>query len=262
MCELLAINIKEPIQLNNILNNFFIERSKYHPHGWGLAIAKEENKRIILKEPVTAFKSKFLKRQLNYPIISKDILGHVRYATVGNIENDNCHPFHYEDNSGRSWTLIHNGTIFHSNIIEPFKKEQKGETDSERVLLLLIERINKKISSLERSLSEEERIEVVEELIAELSHRNKLNIMIFDGDILYVHVNTKNLLHYTKINNGYLICSKPIELESEVNWNEIELNRLFAFKNGQLKFEGKKHRNEYIEDPEVNKYLYLQYASL
>ena len=37
---------------------------------------------------------------------------HIRLATVGSRDYENCHPFVREDNYGRHWTLIHNGTMF------------------------------------------------------------------------------------------------------------------------------------------------------
>ena len=77
-------------------------------------------------------------------MFAKTALAHIRLATIGNVEQDNCHPFTAVDNSGRTWTLIHNGTIFESDNIGKYVFLQKGETDSERILLYIVDSINKK----------------------------------------------------------------------------------------------------------------------
>ena len=64
-------------------------------------------------------------------------LAHIRYATVGNVEYANCHPFSGQTAKGRVIMIAHNGTIFQSNTLNRYLKIQSGETDSERILLYL-----------------------------------------------------------------------------------------------------------------------------
>lgn len=61
---------------------------------------------------------------------------------VGAIAYENCHPFSLQDATGRTWTLIHNGTLFHAPQLNSYSARQRGETDSERALIRLVVKIN------------------------------------------------------------------------------------------------------------------------
>lgn len=140
MCELFGITSVESHEINNDLKEFF-SHSNAHPHGWGLACLEANNVQIE-KEPIQASKSNHLRERLSTPIIAKTALAHIRYATVGNIDYNNCHPFIAKDQQGRTWTLIHNGTIFNGKPLNKYADFQNGETDSERILLYLVDQIN------------------------------------------------------------------------------------------------------------------------
>ena len=85
-------------------------------------------------------------------------------------------------------TIAHNGTIFEGDILTDYFHRQKGETDSERILLFMLDRLNDLIRQKGRPLDEDERFSVLEEMTKDLSPHNKLNLLIYDGDILYVHI--------------------------------------------------------------------------
>ena len=152
----------------------------------------ENGGRVILREPVCASESSFLSDMTDSLPPQKTLLAHIRFATVGSINENNCHPFTGTDNSGREWTLIHNGTIFRGRHNHRYAAIQSGDTDSERFFLSLLDTMNEHIS---RSVpGERERFEIVSRFIAENAPRNKLNLIIYDGDMLYVHKNLKNTL--------------------------------------------------------------------
>ena len=133
MCEIYGFSGNRSRELNNDLREFY-SHSDQHPNGWGLALFDEE-KTELLKEVYRADRSALLKEKLNAPIKAKTALAHIRLATIGNVEQDNCHPFTATDNSGRTWTLIQNDTVFESDNINKYIFLQKGETYSERILL-------------------------------------------------------------------------------------------------------------------------------
>lgn len=137
MCEIFAALFNKEKCVNNYLKLFYAH-SNNHPHGWGLAYTDGQNISIE-KEPMQASKSCYLKERLSQPIISKTILAHIRYATIGNVEYRNCHPYSKRDKFSRRWTLIHNGTIFDYPPLNKFLRIQRGDTDSERILLYIIE---------------------------------------------------------------------------------------------------------------------------
>ena len=193
MCELLGFTSEKNTDISDYLRTFF-SHSSSNPHGWGMMY--ENGSRIILKEAVSAEESSFLSDIIDSLSPQKNLLAHIRFATVGSINENNCHPFTATDNSGREWTLIHNGTIFNGKHNHRYSAVQTGDTDSERFFLSLIDRMNEHIS---RAVpNERERFEIINSFIAENAPRNKLNLMIYDGDLLYVHKNLKNLLEIFK----------------------------------------------------------------
>ena len=52
---------------------------------------------------------------------------------------ENCHPFLGSDISGREWTLIHNGILFNEELLAGYDRIERGETDSERTMLFLLD---------------------------------------------------------------------------------------------------------------------------
>ena len=201
----------------------------------------ENGSRIILKEAVSAEQSSFLSDIIDSLSTQKNLLAHIRFATVGSINENNCHPFTGTDNSGREWTLIHNGTIFNGKHNHRYSAVQTGDTDSERFFLSLIDRMNEHIS---RALpNERERFEIINTFIAENAPRNKLNLMIYDGDLLYVHKNLKNTLCFKRLENGIVFATKP--LDSGI-WIPFPMAQVIAYKHGHEVYRGDRHKGTFV----------------
>ncbi|WP_295721945.1 class II glutamine amidotransferase [uncultured Methanobrevibacter sp.] len=249
MCEIFCINSKEPHEVNECLQCFY-EHSDEHPDGWGLANLAN-GKFQIEKEPIKAKCSKQLKKILSNPIISKNVFAHIRLATVGEIISVNCHPFYEIDSNKRSWILIHNGTIFDYSPLDKYKDKQKGDTDSERILLYIIDKVDEFEKEKGKLSSIKERFNLLSKIIRDLSKKNKLNLMICDGDLTYIHTNMKNSLYYLKNDEDFIVSSTP--LNQDKNWKPVELNKLFGLIDGNIIFESKKHENVYIETEENRK---------
>ena len=180
MCELLGITSGRPYNANAILNGFYTH-SQDNKHGWGLAVFLGSGVSME-KEPVKALDSVYLRQRLTGEVVSTNILAHVRRATVGQIEYANCHPFIWDDESGRTWTLMHNGTIFNPSGTCDYAARQEGTTDSERLLLYIIDRVNELIRSngVEYMDNTENRFRLIDDIIIEMSKDNKLNLLLFD----------------------------------------------------------------------------------
>lgn len=257
MCELFGICSAENYQINDYLKEFF-SHSKDHPHGWGFA-CMEKNQVQVEKEPAQAIKSHYLKKRLTVPVVVKNAIAHIRYATIGNVEYKNCHPYTMKDKSGRQWTLAHNGTIFDYQPLNRFISLQRGDTDSERILLYLVEKINKKEKELCRSLNAEERFQLLDSIIVDMSNGNKLNLLIYDGELFYVHTNYKNSLYELDKENAALFSTKPLKKDL---WHPVDFTTLLAYKKGQRIFSGTNHGNEYRDNEENMKLLYRIFAGL
>lgn len=253
MCELFGMSSKEAHLVNEYLNEFY-KHSLYHPHGWGLACING-NEINIEKEPIQATKSHYLKQRLSVSVKSQIILAHIRYATIGNVEYKNCHPYQRKDRFKTRWTFIHNGTIFHYPVLDQYVKKQKGSTDSERILLYIIDQINNQ----REKPNAEDFFKILDKIVIEMSEGNKLNFILTDGHIVYVHTNYANSLHCLNIDQCVLFSTSALSKE---NWQPVKMNTLLAYKDGKLIYTGSDHHHEYIDNQENMKYLYQVFSHL
>ena len=242
MCEIFCFNSNTPKQVNECLQCFY-NHSEEHPHGWGLA-NMHSKEYVIDKEPVKATCSQYLKDILSNPVVGKNVFAHIRLATVGEIISPNCHPFIEMDGNNRSWMLIHNGTIFDYPILEKYKDKENGDTDSERILLYIIDKVNEFEQAKGAPSTIKERFNLLTEIVNDLSRSNKLNLMIYDGEVTYIHSNMKESLYYLKNENEFLVATTP--LDNNENWLQVELNKLFVLDDGNILYESSEHDNEFI----------------
>jgi len=249
MCEIFCFNSDKPKQINQCLECFY-QHSDEHPHGWGLA-TMQSDEFIITKEPVKATCSQNLKDILSNPVVGKNVFAHIRLATVGEIISPNCHPFTEADDNNRRWMLIHNGTIFDYPKLNEYKDKEKGDTDSERILLYIIDKVNEFEKNLGRLSTIKERFNLLNDIISDLSKNNKLNLMIYDGDLTYIHSNMRDSLYYLKNDDGFLVASTP--LSDDEGWKPAEVNKLFGIIDGNIIFESQEHQNEFIFTEEHEK---------
>lgn len=259
MCELLGISAKRRKESNALLREFFA-RAEQHPHGWGLArFPNAGGKPLVEKEPVKATESEALRRILGEPVDDSTILAHVRFATVGTMEYANCHPFTAADNSGRVWTLIHNGTVFDGAKLNDYIGVQYGETDSERVLLHLVALIDKEQIHRRRALDADERFDVLSAAIAGLSAGSKLNLLVHDGEFMYAHTNFRDSLYFLGEDDAVVFSTRPL---AHGTWEPVPFTRLIAVRDGEFVRESEPHGNEYILNPEDYRLAYMAFARL
>ena len=256
MCELFGISSKQELYLNDLLKEFF-SHGVDHPNGWGMAFF-EGNFVSIEKEPEASFKSKYLKRRLKDEIRESHMVAHIRLATRGTMEYNNSHPFTKRDKENRTWTLIHNGTIFNCDALNKYTKIQKGHTDSERILLYIIDKINESIEA-KGHLDKEERFNIIDTIINEITPGNKVNIIIYDSELLYAHTNYKGSLHINHRSSASIISTRPLDQE---DWEELPLNTLLAYEDGIEVLRGRNHHHEFFETEENMKLLFVDYANL
>lgn len=254
MCEIFGFCSKKSYDLTNWLKEFY-SHSAHHPHGWGLATFPG-NAVSVEKEPICADNSNYLRGRLSAPILAPLLLAHIRKASVGALEYLNCHPFVKVDAGGRFWTLIHNGTIFHSEILEKYTQIQQGSTDSERILLYIVENIDKLEARLGRRATEKERFDSVESSIADIAPGNKVNLMIYDSEQLYAHMNMVSSLHYLKLPDAVVISTAPL---SDEPWCEMPISTVMAFREGQEVFRGEDRHHVYVE-PKEDVSQWISYA--
>lgn len=257
MCELFGVNSSEKIQLNEMLREFF-SHGVEHPHGWGMAFFYG-NAVSLEKEPEASFKSAYLKQRLRVKIEADKMMAHIRLATRGTMDYENTHPFIMRDNSGRTWTLEHNGTIFECEALHHFINTQQGQTDSERILCYIVSRINREQERWERPLLAKERFQLLNQIICEITLENKVNLLVYDGELLYVHTNYKDSLFQCRKGKAMLFSTQPLDCDT---WENVPMNTLLAYQNGKLLYTGTDHGNEFIDSEEKMRLLFLDYAHL
>lgn len=257
MCELFGVSSAKKMKLNHLLREFF-SHGMEHPHGWGLAMFYG-NAVSLEKQPENSCKSKYLKQRLRASIEADKLIAHIRLATKGNLDYENTHPFVMRDNKERTWTLAHNGTIFECDTLNPFVYEQQGRTDSERILCYIINRVNEEQEQKKRSLTREERFLLLDEIVCEITPENKVNLIIYDGELFYIHTNYKESLHMCRKGDGIVFSTRPLDKDK---WEKVEMNMLKAYEDGKLIYTGTNHGNEFFDSEEKMRLLFLDFANL
>lgn len=255
MCELFGITSKKSVDAAPLLKEFF-SHSVEHKNGWGAAVFSG-NTVSVKREPIRACDSTYLKEKLNSEVNVEEMVAHIRRATVGLAEYDNTHPFIGCDSEGRTWTLIHNGHIFDAPALHKYMDVQKGSTDSERILLYIIDRINELYQAADED--EQDRFRTIEDVITELSPGNKLIFILYDGEFMYVHNNEEGSLHVKDVDGGKVFSTKALDGGS---WSEVMLNRLLVYRQGEAVYEGAEHHNTFVWDPEQENEVYLGFSQL
>lgn len=264
MCELLGVTSDRSYNANSLLQGFFAH-SQTNTDGWGLAVFRGRGVSME-KEPVKALDSTYLWQRLSREVTSRNIFAHVRRATVGRAEYANCHPFIWDDDSGRTWTLMHNGTIFEPGGTCNYGSRQEGSTDSERLNLYIIDRCNEMIRAHGREYMEvpENRFRLMDKIVNEMSHGNKLNILVYDSEYMYVHSNSSGTLHRTGRDGTWIFATRPVITEelADTEWEQVPLDQLHVFKDGRHVWSGKRHENEFDESQYDFISLYSAFAAL
>ena len=251
MCELFGVSSDRTIDVTDKLKVFF-KHGEYNPHGWGFASWNDTGKITIDKEPVDSTWSAKVTSYIASGIKCRGIIAHIRRATIGCVEYKNTHPFIAHDPNWREWVFAHNGTIFESEELTPYQDIQIGSTDSERILLYILDQ-NKGIRD------EAERFKMMDSIAVKLSDKNKLNFFAFDGQDFYVHKNEAGTM-YRQIHDGCVFfATKPLD---DGEWEEVPLNQLLVYRDGKLVYEGTVHDHTYVHDEEQMNMLYLGYSGL
>lgn len=243
MCELFGLDCVNKIDITALLKEFFSHGNE-HPHGWGLALFYETSVSLE-KEPENSVKSRYLRYRLESSITADKAMAHIRLATRGSMRYDNSHPFVMRDNFGRAWTFEHNGTIFEADVLEKYSALQRGSTDSERILMYIIDCVNEAQDRAKRQLFANERFELIDKIICTLAPENKLNLLIYDGELLYAHTNLEGSLNVLEEPDAAVISTRPLDKRP---WKELPLNTLVAYKDGKRAYTGTDHGCTFDEE--------------
>lgn len=114
-----------------------------------------------------------------------------------------------------------------------YQKSNKGECDSEKSFIRLIPLLKK---------SKDKRLVSIENEIENLAACGKFNMLLTNGDEMYVHSNKKGTLYMYEGEGLTLFSTKPLEkVRDQGRWKAVPLNRLLVYKQGVKVYEGKEH---------------------
>lgn len=176
MCQLLGVCANREVDIS-----FSFEEWKYrgetNPHGYGFAFW-QRGKLQIVKDAASLYRRRSDAAAAIRDVRSRIFVAHVRFASCGEADGVNTHPFRAEFR-GKEFAFAHNGTV--GGIFErPLQRRQPlGETDSEHAFLWLLEQLEE--------TPPEEFAGRLKELAAEISALGRFNFLLSDGETLWAH---------------------------------------------------------------------------
>lgn len=229
MCEIYGFCGSHVTRLNKYTNEFWLH-SQVHRDGFGYFLADRNDLYLNPKAAID-----FIEKLYKKPFDSKLALCHIRFKTHGPASVENCHPFIKTDSRGIRWALIHNGYISDNYTTAALSTLQNGETDSERILLAIVESINilYEHSYME---SEDEFLKYlyahIELTLTSISALGKTNLIFTDSytNNMYVFMNSPRTLFYLKTDDGYHISTTP--LSKDEAWQPVPPYKLYIFNSG------------------------------
>lgn len=192
MCQLLGMNCNVPTDIVFSFTGFATRggRTDEHRDGWGIAFFEGAGVRHFVDHQA-AIDSPIAELIKRYPIKSKNVIAHIRKATHGPVALENCHPF-MREMWGRYWVFAHNGDLkgFAPALTGAYRPV--GSTDSEQAFCYLLQELRRRFGDQPPDLSA--LTAALQELARAIAAHGTFNMMLSDGNALFVHCSTK--LHY------------------------------------------------------------------
>jgi predicted glutamine amidotransferase len=193
MCQLLGMNCNTPTDVTFSFTGFAQRggNTDHHTDGWGIAFFEGRGLRHFV-DHLSACESPVAELIRRYPIKSHNVVAHIRKATQGVVNLQNCHPF-VRELWGRYWVFAHNGDLkdFSSRLHGNFRPV--GTTDSERAFCWIMQELAKSHAGVP---SVAELTLTLRELAPQIARHGTFNFMLSNGEALWAHAST--LLHYVE----------------------------------------------------------------
>lgn len=188
------MNARLPATLNLSFSGF-VQRggcTDHHADGWGIAFFESEGDQPgkglrCFVDKDSAATSPLAHMLRTYPIKSHNVIAHVRKATVGAVQLENCHPF-VRELWGRYWVFAHNGDLkdyaprLHGNF------RPVGNTDSELAFCWIMQELSKSHATVP---GVEELTRTLHELVPRIAKHGTFNFLLSNGQALWAHASTK-----------------------------------------------------------------------
>jgi predicted glutamine amidotransferase len=227
MCRIFAVRAVEPWAVAPAFASLK-QLSVQHKDGWGVVLFDEKGP--TQHKDVCPFHASESFHALTRDLKSRNLLAHIREASVGGAHPDNTHPF-----SAGPWVFCHNGTVrgfdeepklLENRIAEKWRGSIRGDTDSERCFYLFLTHLEGRtdLASVSTALMRTMR-EVAALYDGKSEKPTALNLLVTDGRILAVTRHGKSLFRVARA-GVHMIASEPV-VDDEV-WHEIPDDHLFT----------------------------------
>jgi glutamine amidotransferase len=161
-------------------------RTDHHADGWGIAFFEGRGARLFV-DSTAAADSPVAELICRYPIKSRNVISHIRKATVGAVNLENCHPF-VRELWGRYWVFAHNGDLkdYAPRLHGQFRPV--GSTDSEQAFCWLMQELAKAHATVPPV---DELTRTLRELVPQVARHGTFNFLLSNGEALWAHASTK-----------------------------------------------------------------------
>ena len=188
MCQLLGMNCNTPTDVTFSFAGFAQRggRTDHHADGWGIAFFEGRGARLFV-DPGAAAESPVAELIRRYPIKSRNVISHIRKATVGAVMLENCHPF-VRELWGRYWVFAHNGDLKDYAPRLHGQSRPVRSTDSEQAFCWLMQELAKAHASVPPV---QELTATLRELVPQVARHGTFNMLLSNGEALWAHGSTK-----------------------------------------------------------------------
>ena len=187
MCQLMGMNCNTPTDVTFSFTGFAQRggRTADHADGWGIAFFEDRGLRHFV-DHLPAAESPIAALIRSYPIKSRNVIAHIRKATQGAVNLQNCHPF-VRELWGRYWVFAHNGDLkdYAPRLHGSFRPV--GSTDSERAFCWLMQELAKSHAGVP---SVDELTLTLRELVPQVARHGTFNFLLSNGEALWAHAST------------------------------------------------------------------------
>ena len=192
MCELLALNANTPTDMGFSFRGLSRrgEATGEHADGWGLASFTPDGSELnLIREEAPAAFSALADQLADRSPQALVSIAHIRKATQGVVNLDNCHPF-TRTWQGQRWVFAHNGDL-KGDIENSVSYLPFGSTDSEAAFCWILQQLD-----LENANPHEpsELFVLLHRCAGQLAQRGTFNALISNGHWLFATATTR--LHW------------------------------------------------------------------
>ena len=216
MCQLLGMNCATPTDITFSFNGFSQRAgiTSDHCDGFGIAFFEDKACRLFVDNH-SAVQSPIAELIRAYPIQSRNVIAHIRKATQGVIELQNCHPF-MRELWGRHWIFAHNGDLLNFNPPLNGRFLPVGDTDSERAFCFLMQTLSERFADQQPKITQV--FEVLSELAPSIAEHGTFNFLLSNGQALYSYATTK--LHWL-IRQYPFQPARLVDMDVEIDFSAV-----------------------------------------